>query len=116
MDFVIWLFPTDRRTIFIQTGPWCSWLKLPHWKVGDCVFEPNYGPKVSKKQNVHPPPSIEKIPILWGAVTERQRARPQTASARVSNPVSGGQRHLIHLTILSKFSWPSLTYMCTNLA
>ena len=39
--------------------------------------------------------------ILWGAsVTERQRARPQTARARISNPVSGGQCHLI----LARFS------------
>ena len=31
----------------------------------------------------------------------------------ISNPVSGGQWHLIHLTIL-RFSLPSLAYMCTN--
>ena len=42
------------------------------------------------------------------------RARSQTARARISNPVSGGQCHLIHLTILRKFSWPSLAYMCTK--
>ena len=96
MDFVIWLFPTDRRTIFIQTGPWCSWLKLPDSKVGDCVFEPNSGPKVSKKQNVPPPPPLNrKDSTLWGAVTERQRARAQTASAPVSNPVSEGSDILL---------------------
>ena len=33
-------------------------------------------------------------------MTERQRARPQTARARISNPVSGGQCHLNHLTTL----------------
>ena len=43
-------------------------------------------------------------------------ARPQTARARISNPVSGGQCHLIHLTILRRFSWPSLAYMCTKVA
>ena len=32
------------------------------------------------------------------------------------NPVSGGQCHLIHLTILRRFSWPSLAYMCTKVA
>ena len=43
--------------------------------------------------------------VLWGAsVTERWRARPQTTRARISNPVSGGQCHLIHLTILRRFS------------
>ena len=30
-----------------------------------------------------------------------------------SNPVSGGQ---CHLTILRRFSWPSLAYMCTKVA
>ena len=55
--------------------------------------------------------------VLWGAsVTERLRARPQTARARISNPVSGGQCHLIHLIIFRRFSWPSLAYMCTKVA
>ena len=58
-----------------------------------------------------------KDSILWGAyVTKRWRARPQTAKARISNPVSGGQCHPIHLTILRRFSWPSLAYMCTKVA
>ena len=34
----------------------------------------------------------------------------------ISNPVSGGQCHLNHLTILRSFSWPSLAYMCTKVA
>ena len=33
-----------------------------------------------------------------------------------SNLVSGGQCHLNHLTILRRFSWPSLAYMCTKVA
>ena len=33
--------------------------------------------------------------------------------AQISNPVSGGQWHLNHLTILRRFSWHSLAYMCT---
>ena len=32
------------------------------------------------------------------------------------NPVSGRQCHLNHLTILRRFSWPSLAYMCTKVA
>ena len=36
------------------------------------------------------------------------------ARTQISNPVSGGQCHLIHLTILRGFSWPSLAYMCTG--
>ena len=39
-----------------------------------------------------------------------------TARTRISNPVSGGQCHLNHLTILRRFSWPSLAYMCTKVA
>ena len=33
-----------------------------------------------------------------------------------SNPVSGGQCHPNNLTILRRFSWPSLAYMCTKVA
>ena len=47
---------------------------------------------------------------------ERQRARPQTARAPISNHMSGGQCHLIHFTILRRFSWPSSAYMCTKVA
>ena len=75
-----------------------QWLKLPAGKVGDCGFEPLCGFLVSKKQNVSSP-RTRKDAVLWGAsVTERQRARPQTARARISDPVFGGQCHLIHLT------------------
>ena len=35
---------------------------------------------------------------------------------KISNPVSGGQCHINHLTILRKFSWPSSAYMCTKVA
>ena len=33
-----------------------------------------------------------------------------------SNPVSGGQCHRNHLTILRRFSWPSLANLCTKVA
>ena len=47
-----------------------------------------------------------------GSLRDREvRARPQTARVRILNPVSGGQCYLIHLTILRRFSWPSLAYM-----
>ena len=35
---------------------------------------------------------------------------------RAEGAVSGGQFHLIHLTILRRFSWPSLAYLCTKVA
>ena len=73
-------------------------------------------PSSFKETNVSCP-LTRKDSILWGAsVTERQRARPQTARARISNQVSGGQCHLIHLTIFKRFSWLNLAYMCTKVA
>ena len=36
----------------------------------------------------------------------------QTVMVLISNPVSGGQSHRIHLTILRRFLWPSLVYIC----
>ena len=35
---------------------------------------------------------------------------------RISNPASGGWCHLNHLTILTRFSWPSLGYKCAKVA
>ena len=50
--------------------------------------------------------------VLWEAsMTERYRARPQTAEAQILIPVSGEQCRFIHLTILRRFSWPSFAYM-----
>ena len=37
-------------------------------------------------------------------------------SLRDREVASGGQCHLIHLTILRRFSWPSVAYMCTKVA
>ena len=90
------------------------WLKLPAWKVGGRGFEPYSGLQDSNKQIVSSP-FTRNDSILWRAsVTERQRAQTLTASARLSNSVSEGQCHLIHLTILGRFSWPSSAYMCTK--
>ena len=90
--------------------PGCS--KLPAWqvgdrglepqsgiqdskKIGDRGFEPNSGLQVSKKLNVSSP--LTRIDsILCGA------------SVTVASSVSVCP--VIHLTILGKFSWPSLAY------
>ena len=78
-----------------------QWLKVPAWKVGNRGYEPHPGLQVSKKP-IFSSPLTRKDSILWGAsVTERWGARSQTARARISNPVSGGQ---CHLTILMMFS------------
>ena len=46
------------------------------------------------------------LTLTHGSKFEPWRARPQTARARISNNVSGGPCHLIHLLILS------LAYIC----
>ena len=84
-----------------------QWLMLPAWKVGYRGFEPHFGLQVSKNK-MFLPRSFVKIKYCKYSVTER--ARPQTSRARISNPVSGGQCHRIHLTIVRRFSWPSLAY------
>ena len=92
-----------------------QWLKLPAWKVGGRGLVPRSGIQVSKKPNVSSP-FTRKDSILCGAsVVEKWSARPQTARARISNPVLEGS-HLIHLTILRRFSLRSLAYRCTKVA
>ena len=116
--WMVWLIqqglawrPRCVKTCFQEDG-----LKLPVWKVGDRGTGPRSGIQVSKKQNVSYPLTREDS-ILWGAsVTERWRARPQTARVQISSPVSGGQCHMSHLTILRRFSWPSLAYILTQVA
>ena len=69
---------------------------------------------VGNKQKMFLPHPHVKVSIV-GSLHDREVAcRPQTARARISNHASGGQCHLNHLTILRRFSWPSLVYMCTN--
>ena len=57
-----------------------------------------------------------KVSIV-GSLPDREVAcSASDRQGRISNPVSGGQCHLIHLIILRRFSWPSLAYMCTKVA
>ena len=85
-----------------------QYVQLSAWKVGDRGLKPRAGIQVLKKQNASNP-LTRKDSVLWGAsVTE-------TDKARISNPVSGRQCHLIHLTIIRKFSWPSLACMCKRM-
>ena len=98
----------------IRAGALVQWLKLLAWKVRDRGFEPHSGLQVSKKQNVSST-LTRKDSILCGNLHDREVAC-STLRARISNPVSGGQCHLIHLTILRRFSCPSLSYMCTKVA
>ena len=70
-----------------------------------------------KETNVSSP-IIRNYSVLWGAsVTERYRARPQSANARLGEScLSGGQCYIIHVTIVRRLSWPSLTNLCTKVA
>ena len=57
-----------------------------------------------------------KVSIV-GSLRDREVAcSASDRQGSISNPVSGGQCHLNHLTILRRFSWPSLAYMCTKVA
>ena len=55
-----------------------------------------------------------KLSIVW-SLRDREIAC-STSDRQISSPVSGGQCHLIHSTILRRFSWPSLAYVCTKVA
>ena len=90
-------------------GTLAQWLKLLAWKVGDRGFEPRPCIQVSKKQNVSSLLTAPCSQIQYcGELRRLRRTRPQTARVRISNTVSGGQCHLIHLAILKRFSRPSL--------
>ena len=64
---------------------------------------------LENEQNVSSPLTFIDS-VVWGAsVIKIWRSRFQIGSDL--NHVSGGQ---YHLTVLKRFSWPSLAYMCTR--
>ena len=68
------------------------------------------------KQNMFLSHPRVKVSIV-GSLRDREVAcSASDRRARISNPVSAGQCHLNHLTILRRFFWPSLAYMCTKVA
>ena len=85
------------------------WVNTPRL-LGDACSESRRWQVRSKKQNVSSPLTRKDSILLRASVTKRWRARPQAARTRILNSVSGGQCHLIHLTILRKFSWPGVAY------
>ena len=71
------------------------------------------GLKETKMFLPHPRVKLSTV----GSLRDREVAcSASDCRARISNPVSGGQCHPNHLTILRRFSWPSLAYMCTKVA
>ena len=60
-------------------------------------------------------------PLVKLSIVESLRDREVACSASdlqgwVSIPVTGGQCHLTHLTILGRFSWSNLASRCTEVA
>ena len=101
-------------------GALVQWSNLPAWKVGYHGLEPRSSIQVSNKQDMSSPLTRNLDSLLWEAsVIERWRARYQTAKARISNPVSGGQCHFIHLiipyilnsTFSFNFKWVKITHI-----
>ena len=104
----------------IYATPAVKGLKLHVWKVGDCGASPALAFRFQINNNFVFfsetkcfSPLTRKYSVLWG--TSRDREVPCSVSdshgCGISNPVFGGQCHLIHLTITRRFCWPSLAYM-----
>ena len=51
---------------------------------------------------------------IVGSLRDREVACSASDRVCISNHVSGGQCHLVHLTILRRLSWPNLACMCTK--
>ena len=99
---------TTLAMLVWRRGGLVQWLKLPAWKVGNRGFVLGSGIQVQRnKMFLHC--SVVKIQHCEKPPWPR-RARPQTAMARILNPVSWEQCHLIHLTILRRFSRLSSAY------
>ena len=97
-----------------KDGALVQWLKLPAWKVEDRGFKPPLWPSSFIETNCFFP--LTRNDSILSGTSVRWRARPQTARAWIPNPVSGGQCHLLYLTILRRLSWSIFAYMCTKVA
>ena len=71
---------------------------------------PDLGGLKKNKKMFLPHPRV-KVSIV-GSLHDREFAcSASDRQGRISNPVSGVQCHLTHLTILRRFSWPSSAYV-----
>ena len=100
--------------------PWVQWLELPVWKVGNRGFEPHSCLWVQRN----------KMFLLRTLIKIHYCGEPQWPRGSVLGlrPLGlefrilclggggGGQCHLIHPTIVRRFSRPILAYMCTKVA
>ena len=55
-------------------------------------------------------------PLTRATTLQLRTVTPHANNRHGSNPVSGGQCHIIHLTILKRLSWSSLAYLFTKVA
>ena len=55
---------------------------------------------------------FKNIPL--NNVIIKKSLRDRDVACTASESCSGGQCHLIHFTILKRFSWPNLACKCTN--
>ena len=66
-----------------------------------------------KETKMFLPYPLVKLSIV-GSLCVREVACSASDLQGFSNPVSGGQCHLTHLTNLRRFSWLNLSLMCTK--
>ena len=79
------------------------------FKVGDSGFVPRSGVQVSKKQSVFSP-LTRKYQHCGEPLWRRGNVIGLKSPGLELRIVSGGQRHLTHITILRGISWYSLAY------
>ena len=91
------------------------WLNLSTGKVGERGIESHSGIKFSKSRTFFPPHS-RKFYIVGNLRDRGVASSALDRRAQITNPVSRGQCHLIHLKIIRKFSGPGLAYMCIEVA
>ena len=86
-------------------GGLVQWFKPPAWKVRDRGARPPLWHSGFTETNVSSPLTLEDL-ILWGASVRGSELGLEFRSLCMHE----GQCHLIHLTILRRFFWPSLAY------
>ena len=96
----------------LRAGARCSGWSCLIWKSEIAGSTPAQAIKFQRNKMF--PRSLVKMQYCGEPPWPGGSVLPQTARTRISNPVSGGQCHLIHLTILRRFSLPTLAYMCTK--
>ena len=95
-----------RYYIYIYiAGGLVQWLKRLAWKSEIAGSSPALAFRLQRNKIMFLSSSLVKVQYCGeNSVTKRWRVWPQTARARISNPVSGRQCHLINRTIFRRSS------------